>query len=99
MNQTPMMAATILSGMLASESEEGYTYSAEISKPTEGEGWEDIRTSCGTSCGPGRKSPVTGEQEWFKPVVIKSREQIMAEIAVKHMNALCAELEKNKGEI
>jgi len=83
------IAATILSGLLAAEGgDKEYSYSDQCSKPPGDEGWINQTGYSGQSMGHSRLDKDTGEVIWFEPVVIKTREQVMAEIAVKHMDAL-----------
>jgi len=92
------MAATILSGMLASESEEGGVYADEYSEPLSEHGWKQDWVG-GVSYGKFIRVNSDGLKETFTPVIIKTRDQKMAEIAVGTMNELCEVLAKNEKAI
>lgn len=88
------MAATILAGMITAEGE-GQYYSDEYSKPPEGEGWEAYYES--NYRGFQRKLK-DGSFDDFKPELTRTREQVMADVAVGHVNAICRSL-KAKDEV
>jgi hypothetical protein len=85
-----LMASNIASGMIAGEAWESY-YRDIMSTPPEGEGWRRKFASGQTRYF--RVCTKTGEDEYFESEVIKTREQVIAEISVQQADAILEEIE------